>query len=492
LAWKLTWYLIKEVLSLTALILAAVSVIMFLFRLLGYADYIFISEDGLFSILMFILFLFPAIFKLTVPISLLLACTIVFTRMSNDRELEGWLSVGVSPLRLCWPPALVGGLVFLFSAASALYGEPYARQEWRKFKYLHARKSVETLLQSNLQENTFLADVFRTGRQEMSLYVEKLDESKTELSGVFLALGQEKEAYSSVLLAKGGTLQKTSDQGLSDYVLTLRNGRFFQPSERVEESSSQGFLDKSRLVPSVSPAIKYDKEAYRNPGGSGPLGPFVGPPKPPGFEKEVAIASPTSTPTSSSNPNSELSGELPPSEFPTQGARQWSVVDFVELRISLLALFSRQFDPSSLDEVDMRSLYPIEYVRELRKLRLSEEWGKNVRFVRDHTFFFEQMTVPLACLFLPFIGVCLGMRDPRRKPGMAYLGMGLIVFAFYASIMICQQLAVKFWMPPELSLVLPPIVLFLLTLLCVVWRAKYPPSVSFFEFLSLGIRRRES
>ena len=512
-AWKLYFYLAKEILSLTALILAAVSVVMFLFRLLGYADYIFVSQEGVASILMFILFLLPSIFKMTLPISLLLATTIVFIRMSTDRELEAWLSVGVGPLRLAVTPVAVGLIVGCFSGYMSLFVEPFARQEWRKFKYLHARKSVETLLESSLQEKTFLSDLFQTGRSEVALYVDRLDDSRRDMEGVFLSLNQTDEPYSMLLLAQTGTLQKTSDEGLSDFVLTLNNGRFLQPSrkEKTDRSSPRAVLDPSFAgVKTPAPLLTYDRQAYSNPGGDGPVREFVGPPKPPGYTyptvapdnlsvtltppggsraPEPDQTPPSSTPVLSQKERNKAEG-LPKDFISMEPVRNWSVTHFSEMRISLMNLFSRRFDATYLDEVDMRSLYPRQYVRELRKLRKSEEWGKNQRFVRDHSFFYEQIVVPLSCLLLPLVGLCLGIQDPRRKAGFAYLGLGGVVFVFYTSIMVCQRMALKFFVPPEVSLIFPPLVLAGLTGVLLYWRNKYPPSVSFFEFLKLCLPRR--
>ena len=424
-AFRLYWYMAKEVLSLTFVIMAALSSVMFLFRLLGYAEYIFVSEEGLLSILMFILFLLPAIFKLTVPISLFLATTVTVVRMSQDRELEAWMSVGVSPLRMAVGPVFVGALVFGLSLYSALILEPFSRQEWRRFKYLQTRKSFESLLEKSLQEKTFLAELFPVGNNDVSFYVDKLLPNRTDFEGVFFSFAQEGQAFSSILVSQKGSLQKSDEMGLVDYVLTLQNGKYFLPSV---DKSTEGTSIAAKDVPPWAKSLGY--------------------------------------------------------------AGEWNVVHFDQARISLLNLFARQFDPGQFDPSDMRSLYPRDYVRELRKLRASKDWGTNQRYVRDHSFFYEQLVVPFSCLLLPLIGLCLGIQDPRRKPGFAYLGLGVVVFLYYTSIMICQQLALKFFAPPEVSLVFPPLVLFLMSVALFRWRMTSPPSVTFIEYFWPGFLRK--
>lgn len=473
---RLYWYVTKEILSLTIIIMAALSSVMFLFRLLSYADYIFISEEGLLSVFMFILFLLPAIFKLTVPISLLLATMVVVLRLSSDRELEAWMSVGVSPVRIALGPFFVGILVCGLSGFSSLYLEPFSRQEWRTFKYMHARKSVESIIENRLQEKTFLSELFRTGTADIAFYVDKLAPNRRDFEGVFFAVTNKDQPYSMVLVAKEGSLQKEQGEGLTDYVLTLRQGRLYQPSSASGDTSvaledlSKGGALRVEIPPTPTPTATPTPPTVE--ASATPVG------------EAAAMASPEPTP----EPTPEMTPTPPPWISSYTYPQDWSVTGFRELRVSLLSLFARQFDPGAFDTTDIRSLYPRDYLRELRRIRSSEEWGKNQRLVRDHSFFYEQIVVPLSCLLLPVIGVCLGIQDPRRKAGLAYLGIGLVVFAYYASIMTCQQLALRYVVPPEITLVVPPFVLTVLTALLLVWRVRYPPSVRFLEFLGLELR----
>ena len=476
---RLYWYITKEILSLTLIIMAALSSVMFLFRILAYADYIFVSEEGLLSVFMFILFLLPSIFKLTVPISLLLATMVTVLRMSSDRELEAWLSVGVSPLRIAVGPFLVGILVCGLSAFSALYLEPFSRQEWRMFKYMHARKSVESIIENRLQEKTFLSELFRTGSADIAFYVDKLAQNRRDFQGVFFAVTNKNQPYSMVLVAREGTLQKEQSEGVTDYVLTLRDGRLYQPSSTdgkpalsLDDLSRGGAL---RVTPVPSPSPSPSPSSSPDAATAALVAALPNP-------TQLAAQSPTPGPVPSPT-------AIPWSEryrYP----RDWGVTGFREMRVSLLTMFSRQFDPGAFEANDIRSLYPLDYVRELRKLRASDEWGKNQRLVRDHSFFYEQIVVPRSCLLLPVIGVCLGIQDPRRKAGLAYLGLGLVVFVYYASIMTCQQLALRYVVPPEVTLIVPPGILCLLVALVLMWRMRHPPSVRFVEFLRIEFQAR--
>ena len=389
---RLDRLLFTEITSLTLVILAVLSTVMFLFRLLALADYLVLTQEGVLSLLMFVIFVVPNILKLTLPLSLLFASAIVVVRMSGDRESEAWMASGVSVMRFCRAPFFLGLVFAAIAGLSALVLEPYARQQWRKFKWMHARKGVESLLENRLREKTFVSDLFEGGETKIAIYVDRIDQKKSTLRGVFLGIGSgQRQAGSQILTAESGVLVKDSDKGTYDYLFELKNGRLHQPL----------------------------------PGGA------------------------------------------------------WNVVGFDKLTVSLVNLFQKQFEIGQFDENDLRSSYPSAYLTELEQLRKRSDWGSNQRSVRDHTFFYEQIVVPLSCLFFPVIGVCLGFQDPRRKAGFAYFGLLAIVFAFYALIMIAQQLAIKFVVPPEVSLFLPMISIAGMMIYFVRCRSLYPPSVGF-------------
>lgn len=399
---KLDRLIFAEIATLTLVILAILSTVMFLFRILTMTDYLVLTQDGIFSLLMFIIFVVPNILKLTLPLSLLFAAATVTVRMSGDRESEAWMSSGVSILRFCRAP-LVLGIVFALSAAvSALWMEPYARQQWRRFKWIHARKGVESILENRLREKTFISDLFHGGGSKIALYVDSISQNKEKFNGVFLGINEgEGERPSRVLTAASGRLRKDADNGNYDYIFELYDGRLHQPL--------------------------------------------------------------------------------------TSGG--WNVVSFDVFRISLVNMFQKQFEIGAFDSNDMRSYFPEKYIAELKTLRQRSDWGSSQRSVRDHTFFYEQIAVPLSCLFFPVIGVCLGLQDPRRKVGFTYFGVMLIIFFFYALIMLSQQLAVKFIVIPEVSLILPLVSLFFVTIVVLIWRQRHPPSTSLTEFVARESRK---
>ncbi|MEN9811011.1 MAG: hypothetical protein RLZZ488_2578 [Pseudomonadota bacterium] len=393
---KLDRLILSEIASLTLVILAILSSVMFLFRILTMTDYFVLTQEGLLSLLMFVIFVIPNILKLTLPLSLLFAAAIVTVRMSGDRESEAWMSSGVGIARFCRAPLALGAIFAVFALLSALWMEPYARQQWRRFKWIHARKGVEALLENRLKEKTFISDIFHGGGTKIALYVDSIAQEKSKFGGVFLGINSSQGGPSQILTAERGQLRKDTESGNYDYIFELQNGRLHQPL----------------------------------------------------------------------------------------GEGTWNVMAFDNLKISLVNMFQKQFEIGQFDSNDIRSNYPKKYLEELEQLRTRADWGSNQRSVRDHTYFYEQIVVPLSCLFFPVIGVCLGLQDPRRRAGFAYFGLLLIVFIFYALIMSSQQMAVKFIFPPEVSLFFPLSSLLLMAAVSLFWRQRHPPSTPFGEFVA--------
>ncbi len=452
----------REILSLTFVIVAAISSVMFIFRIFAYADYVFLSGNGIGTLILFIVFLFPQIFKLTIPVSLLLASVMVTLRMSQDREIEALMSLGASVWRIVRAPSILGIFAMFLAIYTGLFLEPISREQLGRFKWMQTVNGIENFVDSKLAEKTFLTDIFPLENLDVSLYVDQMKEEKGAFQGVLLSVRNPKSLRNDemILVAKEGYIRKEADGGFPDYVFSARDGRIYQPSA---PGGGGGGL---------SLGLSADPSGQNKNGG----------------KRDGAISGSVQRVSTGQKPGAFL-GPLP-FEASKQMAESgnWDVFQFSSIRLSIFSLFRHQTVSRSDDEVEIRTLGPLDYIRELRKRRKSSEWGTNKSYVRDHTYFYESATVPLTCVFLPVIGICLGISDPRRRPGNAYLGLGLVMFLYFSILSTCQQLALRFVVPPELTLWLPPLVIALLTIWLVRIRTIYPPAATFREMLALDSR----
>ncbi|MES2615716.1 MAG: LptF/LptG family permease [Bdellovibrionota bacterium] len=434
---KIDRLLAGEIISLTFVITAGVSSIMMMAKLPKYADFLFSAPDILTSFLMLLLYILPSILKLTVPISLLLACAIVTMRMSADRELEAWMSCGVSIVRLAFMPTLLGVGVMFISLSSSLYFEPYSNKQWEKFKWLQGRSLVEAFIKNSLKEKSFIYDLrdsknlLMTDAAKLSLYFGNVNSSKTHMKDVFIAFSDPNSLYSSYIIAKTGELSKELVSGYPDYLFKLNTGFIYS------------YKEGKNSLPSLMKQQPASHYVFPN--------------------KNI--------------PKSELNLYPTPSD--------WTVTQYSNLNLSLVSVFKDKFKIEMNPTNQMDQLYPKEYFTALTaEKEKKENWKTSEDVVEKILFFMKQISVPVSTVFLPLIGVCLGILDPRKKQISVYFGIGIVIFALYSSLSLCQQLALKFVVSPYSMLFVTPFVLILILLVLMRWRSRYPPSCGFFEFIS--------
>ncbi len=429
---KLHILLASEIVSLTAVVAAALTTVMFLFRVMQFSEYVFMSGEGLLSIFMFVVFLFPTIFKLTIPLALFVGTTLAVARMSQDREIEAWMSSGVSMWRISAAPAAIGAFAMLITLLLGLFVEPFSRNELLKYKWMFARRNVEAMIENRLYPRTFVSEPFESGNIDICLYVDWLSESRRDFKGVFLAVQTKQDRHASILVAEAGSLRRDVQTGSFDYVFSLKNGRMFEPLE-----------SESSMAQAVKKAPAH----------------FV------------------------------LSKDMPPAELTKRlgalSAVNWRVMSFSSLDLSMVSLFNKKFAVDTPDANDLRIKLPKQYWKALKETRKEPNWRKERGPIRDHTFFYEKFAVSMGCFFLPLLGVFLGIHDPRRKVGHTYIGIGFCVFLFYAAVMAGQQLPLAQMAPPEVMLVLPPLVMILATGFLMRLRMRFPPSVTVTEYWAL-------
>ncbi len=427
---KLDRLMASEIISLTFVITASLSSVMMMAKIPRYAQVLFSAPDTATTFLMLLLFSFPSIIKFTVPISLLLACSIVTIRMASDRELEAWMASGVSVLRLARMPTILGFLVMFVSLFSALFFEPYSNRQFEMFKWVQSRALVEAMIKNSIREKSFINDAFaNSDNVSMVLFFNKVTNDKTEFQDVFLGLKTDSYHSHSVVQSKEGELKKKLNADFPDYIFSLKLGTAF--------SGKTASHNLPYYLTTKNEHFKFPQKDFN--------------------KNDLKL-------------------------FPK--VTDWTVTHFSAMHISLINTFKDKFKIEMNQIENSNQLYPVSYYSKLSsEIAENNEWKKDIKIIEKLIFMFKQISVPISTVFLPIIGICLGIQDPRRKQFGVYLGVGLVIFALYASISICQQLALNFVLPPFTMLVVTPSVLIFIIILLLRWRLKHPPSTGFIAFL---------
>lgn len=298
------------------------------------------------------------------------------------------------------------------------------------FKWVQSRELVEAMIKNSIREKSFINDAFaNSDNVNLVMFLNKVSEDKTDFQDVFIGLKTNSYSYYSIVQSKEGELKKKSNDGFPDYIFSLKNGTGYS-----------GKLANHNLPYFLSNKDEHFKFPQKD------------------FNKNDLIL------------------------FPK--VSDWTITHFSDMHISLINTFKDKFKVEMNQIENSNQLYPREYFNQLSKeMETNLDWNKDIKMVEKLIFIFKQISVPISTIFLPIIGICLGIQDPRRKQFGVYLGVGLVIFALYASISLCQQLSLNFILPPYAMLLATPLILIFIIILLLRWRLKHPPSTGFIAFL---------
>ena len=259
--------------------------------------------------------------------------------------------------------------------------------------------------------------------------MQDISKDRSEFKNVFLAAKTSNEKYYSAIVSSAGSLKKKLNAGFPDYIFSLNKGTAYS----IKQS------DKS-----ISYYLKENPDTFQ-------------------LQKK----------------------DMKRNEFLSYpNLSDFTITYFSEMNISLVNTLKNKFKGDMNFTENTNQLYPIAYFEMLDKEKeKNPEWSKDSKIIEKLIFIFKQISVPISTIFLPIIGICLGIQDPRRKQFGVYLGIGIVVFVLYASISICQQLALSFVLPPFLMLFITPIALIIIIALLLRWRLRHPPSTGFIAFV---------
>lgn len=204
--------ILKELALLFFLSLVIFSFILLLERIVYLIDLSFKQGIPLLTTLKLLMFIFPAFAIVTIPVSLLVASVVVFSRLSSDGEIMALKASGFSLYRLLIPGAILSLLVALADAFFILYGQPWGNHAFKEALY----KLVETQANLDLKEGVF--NDFPGG---LVIYVKEKPLGESRLKRVVISEAKDQES-SQMVFGEEGVL--VSNTGKAKPVLVLKNG----------------------------------------------------------------------------------------------------------------------------------------------------------------------------------------------------------------------------------------------------------------------------
>lgn len=244
-------YLLRELLAPFGLSLLLLTVVLVVNQLLRLMELFINRGVDLLSLLRILLVILPSFFTIAIPIAILLAATIAFTRLTMDGELTAMRSAGMGLLRLQVPVFLFSFGAYLVTMLLALYAQPFGGVFLRQVE-VTAVQALQKHVAAGLEQGLF--NDFMDG---LMIYIREMA-SPTEMVGVFISDTRDAQEP-SVIAARRGTLVSRPADGsihleLHDGTLH-RRGALATDYQQIRFDTYAFHLDlRAALRPLVAPS----------------------------------------------------------------------------------------------------------------------------------------------------------------------------------------------------------------------------------------------
>ncbi|MEP7341301.1 MAG: LptF/LptG family permease [Acidobacteriota bacterium] len=195
---KLILLLFREILPLSVIPFIALTTLVFIQQAGKYLAIVLSFNTSAQTKLIFLGSLVPGIVVITLPVSLLLGAVIACSRLSADGELTASQSLGISPLALASPFAIVGLLGSAFAFYLSANVAPVA---------LKSLKSVRANILLQEATSQITPGAFTSRFPGLLLYVKDVDPKTGDWLGVFLMQRDDAKKKERLLTAERGQLR---------------------------------------------------------------------------------------------------------------------------------------------------------------------------------------------------------------------------------------------------------------------------------------------
>lgn len=239
-------------------ILSAVIVISQLVRLSDILVTFGLSLENVFLPFLFILMPFISII---VPIALLFAVLLGFSRLSADGEYSAMMAAGYSLKRAMIPVLFIATGAYAVSVMSSVYFEAWSRRETLKFYHRKAQTELDNMIKYRMKEGVFQDDFLG-----YVLYAEKISADRTHFENVMLAPGRDSQKDHFTLLAPAASIDGSVETG--DLRMTFSYGMLYSTQPSSTDVSIMKFrkldLDLLRIFRDQIFGTDSDEDDYRN------------------------------------------------------------------------------------------------------------------------------------------------------------------------------------------------------------------------------------
>ncbi len=249
-------YLVREILSPLLLGLVTFTFVLLMGRMLKLADMVVSKGVPFGDLLLLIVYLLPNFAMITIPMAMLLAVLLAFSRLSADSEIIAIKAGGTSLYRLLPPVITIALAAYAVTTIVSLYALPLGNIAFKQMLY-HV---IEGRLNLNLKEQVFNSDI-----PGLVIYIDRNDEQAGRLHGVMIqdernpkevvtifadsGLVESEEASRKLRLhLSDGSIHQSADGGkyrrlsFKEYVLNVDLTKSIKSFQKKEQDMTLGEL----------------------------------------------------------------------------------------------------------------------------------------------------------------------------------------------------------------------------------------------------------
>lgn len=181
-------------------------------------EFFLVHEVSLKVIGLIVLNLTMSVLPLVLPMSLLFAVLLTYSRLSANSETVALKAIGYSPRHLSLPAVLFSILIAVLSIQTLFYLGPSAR--WKFDQVLHEIGSQKVM--SSVQPGTFSESFF-----DLVLYANRIDQKSGQLEDLFIFDNRNQESPVAIV-AKKGSIKSTKEKSEQRASVLLTDGYIHQ------------------------------------------------------------------------------------------------------------------------------------------------------------------------------------------------------------------------------------------------------------------------
>ncbi len=163
------------------------------------------------TVLRLLTYISPAFLSVTIPLAVLLATIMTFSRFSADNEITAMRACGISVPRLLYPVGALAFLAFLITAFCTLYA-----QHWGNYNF---RKEVVTIMKS-AANYSIKERVFNDEFLDLVIYVEEKPSNSRVFNGIFISDATQEKPR--VITSREGVIDY--DRSTNQLIFQMRDG----------------------------------------------------------------------------------------------------------------------------------------------------------------------------------------------------------------------------------------------------------------------------